>query len=72
MVLSVAAKTLDSVRLTKWSLERLNQNLDQHGYEHANLLSCKTLDVENLHSVVHHKSTVSTAFQDFVTTAKEV
>ena len=38
-------------------------DLDQHGYEHANLLNCMTLDVENLHSVVHHKSLVSTAFQ---------
>ena len=71
---SVAAKTVDSVRLIKWTLERLKQNLDQHGYVHANLLSCMTLDVENLHSAVHHKSLVSTAFLyawDFGTTAKE-
>ena len=71
---SVAAKTVNSVQLTKWGLKRLKQNLHQHGYEHANLLSCMTLDVENLHSVVHHKSQVSTAFQyarDFGRTAKE-
>ena len=70
-----AAKTVNSVRLTKWGIERLQQNLQQHGNEHANLLSCMTLDVENLHSaVVHHKSHVSKAFQcarNFDRTARE-
>ena len=40
----------------------------------TSLLSCMTLDVENLHSVVHHKSGVSTALQyarHFGSTAKE-
>ena len=40
-------------------------NLDELGYDATNLLSCMTLDVENLHSVVHHKSGV------FGSTAKE-
>ena len=66
---------MNSVQLTKWGIERLQQNLQQHGNEHANLLSCMTLDVENLHSaVVHHKSQVSKAFQcarNFSRTAKE-
>ena len=71
-----AAKTVNSVRLTKWGIELLQQNLQQHGNEHANLLSCMTLDVENLHSaVVHHKSHVSKAFQcarNFDRTAREI
>ena len=49
-------------------------NLDELGYDATNLLSCMTLDVENLHSVVHYKSGVSTALQyacDFGSTAKE-
>ena len=54
--------------------ERLKKNLDKLGYDATNLLSCMTLDVENLHSVVHHKSEVSTALQyarDFGSTGKE-
>ena len=72
---SVAAKTIGSVKLLKWGLEHLKKNLDELGYDDTNLLSCMTLDVENLHSVsVHHKSEVSTALQyarDFGSTAKE-
>ena len=54
--------------------ERLKKNLDELGYDATNLLSCMTLDVKNLHSVVHHKSEVSTALQyagNFGSTAKE-
>ena len=57
--------------------ERLKKNLDELGYDATNLLSCMAhmaLDVENLHSVVHHKSEVSTALQyarHFGSTAKE-
>ena len=43
--------------------KRLKKNLDELGYDATNLLSCMTLDVENLHSVVHHKSGVSTTLQ---------
>ena len=71
---SVAAKTIGSVKLLKWGLEHLKKNLDEIGYDATNLLSCMTLDVENLHSFVHHKSEVSTALQyarDFGSTAKE-
>ena len=42
--------------------------------EDTNFLSCTTLDIENLHSVVYHKSQASTAFQyecDFKSTTKE-
>ena len=54
---SVAAITVDSVKLVlKWGLEHMKQNLDPLDY----LLSCMILDVENLHSVVHHKNQVST------------
>ena len=71
---SVAAKTTGSVQLLKWGLEHLKKNLDELGYHATNLLNCMTLDVENLHSVVHHKGEVSTALQyacDFGSTAKE-
>ena len=54
--------------------ERLKKNLDELAYDATNLLSCMALDVENLHSVVHHKSEVSTALQyalAFGSTAKE-
>ena len=40
-------------------------NLDELGYDATNLVSCMTLDVENLHSVVHRNSGV------FGSTAKE-
>lgn len=60
---SVAAKTVESVKLLKWGLEHMKQNLDPLGYDDNNPLSCMTLDVENLHSVVHHKNKVSTAFR---------
>ena len=71
---SVAAKTVDSVKLVKWGLERLQQNLHQFSHDHTNLLSCMTLDVEKLHSSVHHKSQVSTPLQyarDLGSTVKE-
>lgn len=70
----MAAKTVDSVKLLKWGLERMKRNLDPLEYGSTSLLSCMTLDVENLHSVIHHKNQVSTAFQyarDFGSTAKE-
>ena len=56
--------------------ERLKKHLDELGYDTTNLFSYMTLDVENLHSVAHHKSEseVSTALQyalDFGSTAKE-
>ena len=49
---SVAAKTVDSVKLVEWELERLQQNLHQYSFDHTNLLSCMILDVENLQSSV--------------------
>ena len=70
----VAAKTVESMRLLKWGLEHMKRNLDPLGYDSTSLLSCMTLDVENLHSVVHHKNQVSTAFRyahNFGSTAKE-
>ena len=49
-------KTVESVKLLKWGLELMQRNLDPLGYDDTSLLSCMTLDVENLHSVVHHKN----------------
>ena len=71
---TVMAAWQGSVKLLKWGLERLKINLDPLGYDDINLQSCMTLDVENLHSVVHHKSQVFMPFQyarDFGSTAKE-
>ena len=71
---SVAAETVDSVKLLKWGLKRMKRNLDPLEYGSTSLLSCMALDVENLHSVVHNKNQVSTAFRyarDFGSTAKE-
>ena len=52
----------------------MKRNFDPLEYGSISLLSCMTLDVENLRSVVHHKKQVSTAFRyarDFGSTAKE-
>ena len=66
---------VESVKLLKLGLTRVKRNLDPLGYDDNSLLSCITLDVENLHSVVHHKSQVSAAFRyvrDFGSTAKKM
>ena len=48
---NVASKTVESVQMLKCGLENLQQVLELHGYDALNLLSCMTLDVENIHSV---------------------
>ena len=60
---SVAAKTVELVKLLKWGLKRMERNPEPLGFNSTSLLSCMTLDVENLYSVVHHKNKkVSKAF----------
>jgi hypothetical protein len=54
-VYHVSAKTVASVNLIEWGLQRLFDNLKEHDYQVINLLSCMTLDVENCHSTVHIK-----------------
>ena len=44
----------------KCGLEKLQQVLELHGYDALNLLSCMTLDVENIHYVVHHNDPLYT------------
>ncbi len=51
----VAAKTVSSVNMLEWGLQKLSENLKEFGYQDTNLLSCMTLDVENCHSTVHIK-----------------
>ena len=51
----VSAKTVTSVALLEWGLQRLCNNLQPFNYSATNLLSCMTLDVENCHSTVHIK-----------------
>ena len=57
---NVASKTVESVQMLKCDLEKLQQVLELHGYDALNLLSCITLDVENIHSAVHHNFGMST------------
>ena len=48
--------------------------LELHGYDALNLLSCMTLDVENMHSVVHHKDALCAVLdyaRNFGNAAKE-
>ena len=51
----VSAKTVQSVSMTEWGLQRLFDNLKTFDYQATNLLSCMTLNVENCHSTVHIK-----------------
>ena len=41
---NVAGKTIDSVHLVKWGLNRLKQVTSQFNYNETNLVSCMTLD----------------------------
>ena len=51
----VSAKTVASVEMIEWGLQRLLVNVSEFDYKATNLLSCVTLDVENCHSTVHIK-----------------
>ena len=71
---NVASKTVASVEMLKGGLEKLQYVLELHGYSALNLLSCMTLDVENIHSVVHHKDPLCTVLdyaRNFGNAAKE-
>ena len=60
---NVAGKTIDSVRLVEWGLNRLNEVTKQLNYHETNLLSCMTLDIEHFHSMTHVKSDVMSMLQ---------
>ena len=60
---NVAAKTIESVKMLKDGVEQLKDTLARHSYKHANLLSCMTMDIKNMHSIVHHKSPLCTALE---------
>ena len=49
----VSAKTVGSVEMIEWGLQRLLINVSEFDYKATNLLSCMTLDVENCHSTIH-------------------
>ena len=53
---NVVAKTIGLVNMLKRGLEQLNKISTEFDYQSPSLLSCMTLDVENSHSVVHHKA----------------
>ena len=70
----VSAKTVQSVSMTEWGLQRLFDNLKTFDYQATNLLSCMTLDVENCHSTVHIKQvnmSVKEYSRSFAVTMKE-
>ncbi len=52
---TVSAKTVDSIQLMEWGLQRLANILAKYDYQCLNLLSCMTLDIENCHATVHAK-----------------
>ena len=60
---NVAGKTIDSVRLVEWGLNRLNEVTKQFNYHDTSLPSCMTLDVEHFHSTTHVKSDVMSMLQ---------
>ena len=67
-------QTVESVQMLKCSLEKLQQVLELHGYNDRNLLTCMTLNVENIHSVVHHEDPLCTVLdyaRNFGNAAKE-
>ena len=51
---NVASKSTASIEMLT-SLENLQKVAELYRYDALNLLSCITPDVENIHSVVHHK-----------------
>ena len=60
--------------LSEMWLEKLQQVLELHGYDALNFVRCMTLDVENIHPVVHHKDPLSTLVdyaKNFGNAAKE-
>ena len=49
----VSAKTVASVKMIEWGLQRLLVKVSEFDYKAINLLSCMTLDVEICHSTVY-------------------
>ena len=54
---NVSTKTVASVALVEWGLQRLYTSLEPFNYSATNLLSCMKLEEENCHSTVHIKPT---------------
>ena len=51
----VSAKTMASVEMIEWGLQRLLVNVSEFDYKAINLLSCMTLEIEICHSTVYIK-----------------
>ena len=70
----MASKTVVSVEMLRIRLENLQKVSELYGYDSLNLLSRMTLDVENIHSVVHHRDPLCTELnyaRNFGNAAKE-
>ena len=71
---SISAKTYDSLKLLLWGLQQVHRNAQHFKYNDVSLLSCMTLDIENLHSTVNMKHGTHTMLQyarSFATSIKE-
>ena len=71
---SVASKTIKSVGLIQWAVDRLMRITSEYNYNEASLLSCMTLDVEHLHATTHFKNPVMSMLEysrSFGTSVKE-
>ena len=70
----VSSKSQQSLELTVWSLQRLQELLHEHNYTSTNLLSMMTLNVEHFHSTTHVKQVMLSPLQyaiSFMTSVKE-
>ena len=52
---NISAATVDSLHLLDFGLKQLKNDSEKLGYKNINLLSCMTLSLENLHSMVNRK-----------------
>ena len=71
---SVSAVSLESLHIVLWALKRLGTISATYNIKGWNLLSCVTLDVENLHSSVNQQQGVQTMLsyaQSFASSVKE-
>ena len=71
---SVPAATVDSLHLLDFGLRQLKNNTEKLDYRNINLLSCMTLSLESLDSMVNKKNDTQNLFtyaQSFASSMKE-
>lgn len=55
---NVASKTINSVDLVYWAVNRLDEIRLKYDYNYINLMSCTSLDVEHFHATTHYYNPV--------------